>query len=350
MSLKRTAVAATFALALISISQVSFAASPSVSTTPTFSLDFSDSSRVSGTTWSDQVAGISATAVGMQFSPELGGVETFTASGSYMDYDKPAIGTALNPSSDISGEVWVKISAFNANWNIFLTRWFDNLTGTSVASDFHFGVYSDGSSPRQLNLYTTNKSDLRGSTTIVLNKWYHFVFTIDNTSATKRIALYVNNNLDATHTSSSALRVANTNNKFIVGDARSLVSPNGVMARARIYNKSLTATEVASNFIAERRAFGYQATVGLTASNGIYRVGQTLTASSNKPGRATFYANNKVIAGCHKKSITTTTTCNWKPALHGFNNVKVEVVPTDAEFASGTAQSTLFIVKRSSNR
>jgi hypothetical protein len=350
MSKKRTAVAAILATAVLSLTQYAYGATPPVSTSPTFSLDFSDSSKVSGSTWTDQVAGLSASAVGTQFSPELGGIESFTASASYLDFGKPAIGTAANPSSDISAEVWVKFSSFNTNWNIFLTRWFDDSAGNSTASDFHFAVYSDGTSPRQLNLYTTNKFDLRGATTIILNKWYHFVFTIDNTSTTKREVLYVNNTADAVYASPSVIRVANSANRTYVGDARSLVSPNGVIAKVRMYNRALSATEVQSNFFVERAAFGYQANVSISAANGIYRAAQTLTATSSQAGKATFYANNKVIPGCMKKAITTTVTCSWKPAIHGFNNVKVTVTPTDAQYADGSAQSTLFIVKRSNNR
>ncbi len=63
--IKKRAILATFvAGAVLFTSQLSFAALPSVSTSPTFSLDFSDSSKVSGTTWTDQVAGLSASAVG----------------------------------------------------------------------------------------------------------------------------------------------------------------------------------------------------------------------------------------------------------------------------------------------
>jgi len=347
---KRAVLAALVAGAVLFSAQLSFAALPAVSTSPTFSLDFSDSSKVSGTTWTDQVAGLSAAAIGTQHSTELGGSETFTASASYLEFGKPAIGSAINPSGDMSAEVWVKFSSFNTNWNIFLTKWFDNLAGGSVSNDYHFSVYSDGSSPRQLNLYTTGKHDLRGATTIVLNQWYHFVFTIDNTSATKKTSLYVNGNLDATHTSASSLRTANTNNMFIVGDARANTGPNGVIARARIYDKVLTSSEVSSNYSADRTQFVPVATVSLSAANGTYRVNQNLTATTTQPGFAKFYANNKVIPGCGKLAISSSVTCNWKPSIRGTVVIKALIVPTNVEIASKTAQTSLFIGNRSSKR
>lgn len=347
---RRIALAALVAGAVLFTSQLSFAAAPAVSTSPTFSLDFSDSSKVSGTTWTDQVAALSATAINTQHSPELGGSETFTSSASYLEFGKPAIGSAINPSGDMSAEVWVKFSSFNANWNIFLTKWFDNVGGGAVSSDYHFSVYTDGSSPRQLNLYTTGKSDLRGSTTIALNQWYHFVFTVDNTSTTKRINLYVNGNLDATHTSATSLRTANTNNMFIVGDARANTGPSGAIARVRIYNKVLTGSEVSSNYSADRTQFIPVANISLTAANGLYRVSQSLTATTTQPGIAKFYANNKVIPGCGRLAVAASVTCNWRPSTRGNMVIKVVVVPTDSAIASKTAQSSLFIGNRSSKR
>lgn len=347
---RRTALATLVAGAVLFTSQLSFAAVPAVSTSPTFSLDFSDSSKVSGTTWTDQVAGLSATAINTQHSTELGGSETFTASSSYLEFGKPAIGSPINPSGDMSAEVWVKFSNFNLNWNIFLTRWFDNTSGNSIANDYHFSVYSDGTSPRQLNLYTTGKADLRGATTIQLNQWYHFVFTIDNTSATKRIALYVNGSLDATHTSSTSLRTANTNNMFIIGDARANTGPNGVIARTRIYSKALTGQEVSSNYAADRTQFVPVANISLTAANGLYRVSQNLTVTSTQPGIAKFYINNKVIPGCGRLAISSSVTCNWKPSVRGYSVIKVVVIPTDPAIASKTTQSSLFIGNRSSKR
>jgi hypothetical protein len=349
--IKKRAVLATFvAGAVLLISQPTFGALPPVSTSPTFSLDFSDSSKVSGTTWTDQIAGLSATAVNTQFSTELGGVETFTGTSSYLDFGKPLIGSALNPTSDISGEVWVRINTFNANWNIFLTHWFDDTGGNGTTHDFHFSVYSDGISPRQLNLYTTGKYDLRGTSTIVTGKWYHFAFTVDNTSATKRIALYVNGKLETEYTQGSSVRTANTNNAVWVGDARSVVAPNGQIAKVRLYNRALTATEIKSNFDADRSIYGFATKVTLAATNSNYRTAQILNVTSTSSGTVTFYANDKVIPGCVRKSISASSACAWKPSLQGFNTVKAIVTPSDNQYANGIDQSRVFISKRTNNR
>ena len=137
---------------------------------------------------------------------------------------------------------------------------------------------------------------------------------------------------------------------FIVGDARANTGPNGVIARLRIYNKALTSSEVSSNYSADLTQFIPVANISLTASNGIYRVSQSLTATTTQPGIAKFYVNNKVIPGCGKLAISASVTCNWRPSMRGNMVIKVVVVPTDTAIASKTTQSSLFIGNRSSKR
>lgn len=137
---------------------------------------------------------------------------------------------------------------------------------------------------------------------------------------------------------------------FIVGDTRANTGPNGVVARVRIYNKVLTGSEVSSNYSADRTQFIPVANISLTAANGLYRVSQSLTATTTQPGTAKFYVNNKVIPGCGRLAISTSATCNWKPSVRGNMVIKVVVVPTDPAIASKTTQSLIFIGNRSSKR
>jgi hypothetical protein len=325
----------------------------SVTTSPVFSLDFSDATKVSGSTWTDQVAAKSASAVGTTFSNESGGIQTFTASTSYLDFSATTAGTPTNPASDISGEVWVKFNTFNVNWNIFMTRWFSDLAGAqSDASDFHFAVYSatGAANTQRLNLYTTGKADLNGATTIVTGKWYHFVFTVDNTSATKKITLYVNGVEDATFTSVSSLRTSKPNSKLIIGDSRANTGLNGQMARARLYNKALTAAEVVSNFNADRSSLGYGSTVTLSASNSTYRLPTTLTAATSGAGKVAFFASGKVISGCQRKSAVTSATCSWKPNRHGPVELSALFTPTDIYIAPSSGSKKVLIAPRTTPR
>ena len=325
----------------------------SVTTSPVFSLDFSDATKVSGSTWTDQVAAKSATAVGTTFSTESGGIETFTATTSYLDFGATASGTPTNPTSDVSGEVWVRFNTFNANWNIFMTRWFSDLAGNESSSyDFHFGVYSatGATNDRFLNLYTANKFNLNGATAIVTGKWYHFAFTIDNTSSTKRIVLYVNGVEDVRYEAATVLRVSQANSKFIIGDSRANAGLNGQMARARLYNKALTAAEVLSNFKADRTTLGYASAVTLSASNSTYRLPTTLTAATSGAGKVAFYASGKVISGCQRKTAVTSATCSWKPNRHGPVELSALFTPTDTYLAPSSGTKKVLIAPRATPR
>jgi len=324
-----------------------------VTTSPTFSLDFSDATKVSGSTWTDQVAAKSAAAVGTTFSNESGGIQTFTATTSYLDFGASASGTPTNPANDISGEAWVKFNTFNANWNIFMTRWFSDLAGgQSDSYDFHFAVYSatGAANTQRLNLYTTGKFDLSGATTIVTGKWYHLVFTVDNTSATKKITLYVNGVEDATFTSVSSLRTSKPNSKFIIGDSRASTGLSGQMARARLYNKALTAAEVVSNFNADRNSLGYGSSVTLSASNSTYRLPTTLTATTSGAGKVAFFASGKVISGCARKIAVTSATCVWKPSRHGSVELSARFTPTDNSLAQSIGLKSVSIAPRTTPR
>ena len=324
-----------------------------VTTSPVFSLDFSDATKVSGSTWTDQVAAKSAAAVGTTFSTESGGIETFTATTSYLDFGATASGTSTNPTSDVSGEVWVRFNTFNTNWNIFMTRWFSDLAGgQSDAADFHFSVYSatGAANTQHLNLYTTGKADLNGATTILTGKWYHFVFTVDNTSTTKRIVLYVNGVEDANFTSVTSLRTSKPNAKLIIGDSRANTGLNGQMARARLYDKALTAAEVLSNFKAERSTLGYASTVTLSASNSTYRLPTTLTAATSGAGKVAFYASGKIISGCQRKTAVTSATCSWKPNRHGPVDLSALFTPTDTYLAPSSGTKKVLIAPRTTPR
>ena len=234
-----------------------------------------------------------------------------------------------------------------------MTRWFSDLAGgQSDSYDFHFAVYSatGAANTQRLNLYTTGKFDLSGATTIVTGKWYHLVFTVDNASATKKITLYVNGVEDATFTSVSSLRTSKPNSKFIIGDSRASTGLNGQMARARLYNKALTAAEVVSNFNADRNSLGYGSSVTLSASNSTYRLPTTLTATTSAAGKVAFFASGKVISGCQRKTAVTSATCVWKPNRHGAVELSARFTPTDTYLAQSTGVKSVLIAPRTSTR
>jgi hypothetical protein len=73
----------------------------------------------------------------------------------------------------------------------------------------------------------------------------------------------------------------------------------------------------------------------------VFKTATTITAAVNTASKVTFLANGKRIPGCIKVSTSNlSASCTWKPALHGYFVITVQVVPTDANYASATAQST----------
>jgi len=93
-------------------------------------------------------------------------------------------------------------------------------------------------------LTTTNLSN---------STWYHMVGTIDGSAG----KLYLNGTLEYSLTLSGTL---GTCNLFGIGERQISGSRdyfNGDIAKVRIYNKALDATEVATNWNFEKTAFGY---------------------------------------------------------------------------------------------
>jgi hypothetical protein len=92
-------------------------------------------------------------------------------------------------------------------------------------------------------------------------------------------------------------------------------------------------------------------TSGKSASM-VYRAQNTLTATTNYPGRVTFYANGKKIGGCI--SVLTNSlvaTCVYKPSIHGAVTISARVVPTDV--TKGNVTQELFrtaIITRTNKR
>jgi hypothetical protein len=89
------------------------------------------------------------------------------------------------------------------------------------------------------------------------------------------------------------------------------------------------------------------ASVTLNTANPIYRTPSTLTASVNAVGRATFYAQGKVIPGC-KNLLTTisTVTCTWTPSFHAVVNIQVTYAPSAAPSQTSRSSMNILVAAR----
>jgi hypothetical protein len=177
-----------------------------------------------------------------------GGVFSFDGDADYIDFGKPT----NFPTGDISVFVWVKGTSFRANWNIFITKWFADVAGNSGGSDFHYDLFNNGTNVFQ-HLYTTNKSDIYGTKPFYINTWYQVGFTISNGN----LQMYANGVTDGNIITGAARSTAASSNLWL-GDGRTngLVTFNGFIGSAYIYNRAISQDEVFQNFNATKHKYG----------------------------------------------------------------------------------------------
>ncbi len=174
------------------------------------------------------------------------------------DGDKDAVDFGSNipnfPSSDISVFLWINANSLRNGWNIFLTKWFSDYIGTDGQKDFHYAIYPNGGQFFQ-NLYTTNTSNVFGSTPISTSTWYHVGFTLSNGD----LQMYINGQPDGAMISGVS-RTNYTNAKLLLGDPRTggLVTFDGKIGTINVYNKAINREEVFQNFNSSKHRYRVQ--------------------------------------------------------------------------------------------
>jgi hypothetical protein len=183
----------------------------------------------------------------MAYSSLAGGTFISDGNSDYVDFGK----TPANfPTGDISVFVWIRASTLNNGWNIFLTKWFTDVSGTGGYSDFHYAIYPSGGLYYQ-NLYTTTQSNLFGATALSTNTWYQVGFTIGGGN----MQMYLNGATDGALRANS--RTNYTQSNLWLGDARTSVGGFiGNIGSVAIYNRAITADEVFQNFNATKHKYG----------------------------------------------------------------------------------------------
>lgn len=189
------------------------------------------------------------TSMATNFSTSNGGLFYLDGDQDYIDFGK----TPVNfPTGDISVFFWIKASSFRNGWNIFFSKWFQDVIGTGGYNDMHYAIYPNGSSYYQ-NLYTTNASNMFGSIALTTNTWYYIGFTI----ASGNMQMYLNATADGPVRTSSG-RTNYPQSSLWLGDARSggLIEFNGYMGSSQIYNRAISAQEVFQNYNATKQKYG----------------------------------------------------------------------------------------------
>jgi len=86
------------------------------------------------------------------------------------------------------------------------------------------------------------------------------------------------------------------------------------------------------------------------ASTATYRQALGLSVSVNAAGKVTFYSQGKVIPGCKNLAVTTTATCNWKPAQHSTVKITAAFTPTNVSLTPVSKDATVVVAVRGGNR
>jgi hypothetical protein len=94
-------------------------------------------------------------------------------------------------------------------------------------------------------------------------------------------------------------------------------------------------------------------TVGMTvATIGAFKgIVNNLTITSSGLGKVTVFANEKKVAGCIARSISTSIICQWKPAVKGSVELKTVFTPVDSgAYLPATAVIRATVAKRNTLR
>jgi hypothetical protein len=146
--------------------------------------------------------------------------------------------------SDITAEGWMYMEDVTSlDTNRLVIKW-----NTSFP-ERTFQLYATGNNGVWM-LSDGSAAYLLGGGTFTQGQWYHIVGTYDGT--TQR--LYVN----GSQVNSTALSITlkQSNKEVIIGGYNTGVYSNNAIANPRIYNRALTATEVARNYNADKSKFG----------------------------------------------------------------------------------------------
>jgi len=202
-----------------------------------------------GTTWTELVAGNNGTLYNFEagfFDSAHGGSLDFDGTDSYVRSSAPP----PEGTGDWAVTFWVAIDSFSDN-NFFIA--------TYIINKFQFGIRP--TSAAQWDIYFGSPgvtgNPFTNSPTMVLDQWYYIVATRIGST----LKIYRDGVEKVSTSNSQDIATAGGDVYFGIqhdgGDPGSFDHPlDGKMAVASIYNKGLTAAEVAQNYNATKRRFG----------------------------------------------------------------------------------------------
>jgi hypothetical protein len=159
----------------------------------------------------------------------------------------------LEPGAgDWSIEFWVNHSVVAGSSRVLIGK-----TDGGVAADWGYGLRSSAAGSTFMEIGNGSTSIQSTQSILSINTWYQVVGVWTNV-ATNTFALYINGGLIGS-TSHSFTSVRNTTSPLYLGSFNGGQFPqwlNGRMGVVRMYNKSLTGSEVLQNFNADKSKYG----------------------------------------------------------------------------------------------
>jgi hypothetical protein len=182
---------------------------------------------------------------------------TFTSP--YFSYDgsssqvSVADNALLEPGSgDWSIEFWVNHSVIAGSGRVLIGK-----TDSGLAADWGYGIRTNAASATYMEVGNGTTSITSPSSNLSIDTWYQVVGVWTNV-ASNSLALYINGSLIGSN-SHSFTSIKNTTSPLYLGSFNGGQFPqwfNGRMGVVRMYNKSLTGSEVLQNYNADKSKYG----------------------------------------------------------------------------------------------
>ena len=143
-------------------------------------------------------------------------------------------------------------------WAMIRSNPGDTTSGYSIignAASTGIGLQFMRPSANQVNFGYRTNSNFYSVGGIVLNNWYHIVGT---KIANGNSHIYINGQLDTTYTTTTFMDIDATSAQMQIGYAATRITGryDGQIAIVKLYNTTLTASDVLQNFNAQRGRFG----------------------------------------------------------------------------------------------
>lgn len=154
-------------------------------------------------------------------------------------------GSSVPYGSNTSWEAWINRNTSINTYNMFMGKYLP-----------YFGAKSDGAVIFS-NYLTANQRSVLTSTGIIQNNtWYHLAFTTSYNGTNTEMKIYVNGNQSAVD-SFVGIQV-DTGGNFSIGDGYNAYwyPYSGQVSNVKVYNRTLSDTEILQNFNALRGRYG----------------------------------------------------------------------------------------------